>query len=205
MAWISLFPPAKHCLIRCSLRTPRRHPLMVSELRVVTKLDSDLDLPHFPSGRHEAGRYQRYIPDVTRCFPRRLCIFNNPKVFYCESLQYRPGIGPATWLFQAIDPKTGEVLQDSQKGFLAPNNATGTGAGYVGWSGRSQTDVATGTIINASARVITNNAPPQESGTTTHTVDTVAPTTILTSNRLSATSNDYQVKWKATDDTADRN
>ena len=172
----------------------------VSELRVVTKLDSDLDLRTFRLGDMKLGNISVHIPDQRGAFQGDFD-FQQSKGFL---LRVTAGIdlltGTATWLFQAIDPKTGEVLQDSQKGFLAPNNATGAGAGYVGWSAAAKSDAATGTIINANARVITNNAPPHESGTTTHTVDSVAPTTTLTFNRLSATSSDYQVKWKSTDD-----
>ena len=37
----------------------------------------------------------------------------------------------ATWLIQAIDPLTGEVLIDPTRGLLRPNDAQGHGAGFV--------------------------------------------------------------------------
>ena len=40
----------------------------------------------------------------------------------------------ATWSLQAIDPLTGEVLQDATRGLLRPNNALGEGAGFVTYS-----------------------------------------------------------------------
>src|SRR3546814_11301885 len=60
----------------------------------------------------------------------------------------------ASWLIQAIDPLTGEVLQDATRGLLAPNNASGAGAGFVSYSVRPSDDVATGAGISPSARVL---------------------------------------------------
>ena len=38
---------------------------------------------------------------------------------------------------QAIDPETGEVLQDATRGLLVPNNAQGRGTGFVTWTAQS--------------------------------------------------------------------
>jgi len=53
----------------------------------------------------------------------------------------------ASWLIQAIDPLTGEVLQDATRGLLAPNDASGTGAGFVSYTVVPGDDVATGTTV----------------------------------------------------------
>ncbi len=172
----------------------------VNELRVVTKLDINLDLRTFRLGDMKLGDINVHIPDERGAFQGDFD-FQQSKGFL---LRVTAGIdlasATATWFFQAIDPRTGEVLQNSQMGFLAPNNANGIGAGYISWSAEAKSDLATGTVIRANGRVITNNAPPQETATTTHTVDSIAPTTTLTVSQLSANSNDYQVKWMATDD-----
>ena len=69
----------------------------------------------------------------------------------------------ATWLLQAIDPLTGEVIQDPTKGLLPPNNAQGDGAGFVSYTVQpDDTVAATGNEVDASARVLFNNAPPED-------------------------------------------
>ena len=86
----------------------------------------------------------------------------------------------ATWLLQAIDPLTGELLQDTSRGLLSPNNAQGDGAAFVSYTILPDTDVVeTGSDISASARVLFNNAPPEDTPIISQPVDAVAPSTSL--------------------------
>src|SRR5204862_144763 len=66
----------------------------------------------------------------------------------------------ATWLIQAIDPLTGEVIQDPTKGQLPPNNAQGQGSGFVTWTILPDAGAAAGSHISAKARVLVNNTAP---------------------------------------------
>ncbi len=102
---------------------------------------------------------------------------------------------------QAIDPLTGELVQDRNKGLLPPNNAQGHGAGFVTFSVLPDADVVqTGNQITASARVLFNNAPPEDTPVLSQPVDAVAPTTALDVDRVSANGNNYLVQWQVTDD-----
>src|SRR5262249_22279844 len=106
----------------------------------------------------------------------------------------------ATWLIQAIDPLTGELMNDPTRGLLPPNNAAGDGEGFVSYTILPIGAAATGTMVSASARVLFDSAPPEDTQTLTQTIDSVAPKTTLTATRLSPTSNEYQVVWDASDD-----
>ena len=55
----------------------------------------------------------------------------------------------ASWLLQAIDPLTGEVLQDPQRGLLPPNDGLASGAGFVSYQVATADEIATGTEISA--------------------------------------------------------
>ena len=82
----------------------------------------------------------------------------------------------ATWLLQAIDPTTGEVLQRCHPGLAAAAGATG----FVTYTVQPMKGLATGSQISADAQVLFNNAPPQDTGAITQTIDGTAPTTTLT-------------------------
>src|SRR5262249_2649169 len=108
--------------------------------------------------------------------------------------------GTATWLLQAIDPDTGEVVRDPSKGLLLLNNAQGAGSGFVGYTIQPKDALATGTPVSAQARVLFNTTPPQDSGTLDYVIDGVAPTTTLSAAPVVAGSADYQVSWSTQDD-----
>src|SRR5206468_11742170 len=90
-----------------------------------------------------------------------------------------PNTRTATWLLQAIDPETGEVLQDATRGLLLPNNAQGRGAGFVSWTAQSAFTAPDGAAILAQARVQLNNLAPFETGTVSSTLDGSSPQTTL--------------------------
>ncbi|MCC5669347.1 hypothetical protein LC653_37325 [Nostoc sp. CHAB 5784] len=108
----------------------------------------------------------------------------------------------ATWLIQAIDPNTGEVVQNRNIGLLPPNKANGVGSAFVSYTILPKTGSATGTEITSAARVIYNTAAPLDTAEVTNIIDGTAPTTILSATPLVAGGSDYLVKWTATDDAA---
>ncbi len=59
-----------------------------------------------------------------------------------------PTTRTASWVLQAIDPETGEVLQDATRGLLRPNNAQGAGAGFVSYTVQAAFGAASGDEID---------------------------------------------------------
>ena len=68
----------------------------------------------------------------------------------------------ASWLLQAIDPLTGELLKDTSRGLLAPDDGLGSGEGFVSYSIEPLEDLPTGTSITARARVLFDNQAPED-------------------------------------------
>src|SRR5205085_11111525 len=68
----------------------------------------------------------------------------------------------ATWLLQAIDPLTGQLLRDPNNGLLPPNDAQGNGAGYVSYTVQVDPGAATGTPLTAKASATFDNTPPAD-------------------------------------------
>ena len=106
----------------------------------------------------------------------------------------------ATWLIQAIDPLTGELLQDTSRGLLPPNNARGDGAGFVSYTVLPEDDVPTGTTIQAQARVLLNTAPPEDTPQLVQTIDGQAPASSVQVQPILGSDNSFEVTWNATDD-----
>src|SRR5262249_43037067 len=107
--------------------------------------------------------------------------------------------GIATWLLQAIDPLTGEVLRDPTKGLLRPNNAQGQGAGFVTYTVVPVENPTPGAPITATARVIADNAPPEDTEPLVYRIDGKAPTTTLDATPVAGT-NDYHLRYSVVDD-----
>ncbi|MEO1373932.1 MAG: hypothetical protein AAFW70_06360 [Cyanobacteria bacterium J06635_10] len=123
-----------------------------------------------------------------------------------------------SWLIQAIDPKTGEIIQNPDIGLLLPNNGEDTATGFVSYTVLPSSDIETGAAINSSARVFYNNAAPIDTAEAVNIADGKAPGTTINVKPLGEEINaensiydslqkvqgneDYLVSWKAFDDQA---
>ena len=102
----------------------------------------------------------------------------------------------ATWLLQAIDPDTGEVMRDPARGLLAPSTdpsqaaATNLKRGFVNYTVQAAAGAASGTSISAQARVFFDDAPPADSSAVTNTLDAKAPVTTITATLCTTDSSD---------------
>ncbi len=172
------------------------------EIRIVTTLDPDLDAHSFRLGDIKIGDIEVHLPDNRALFQGDFDLTNAKGFILRVSAGIDTEQGTATWLLQAIDPETGEVIQDTSKGLLAPNDAQGNGRGSVSYSVRSETGLETGAKITATARVLFNTMAPQDTTLLIQTLDAAAPTTVLTAEKINGTAADYNVSWTATDDVA---
>ncbi|HEX4609016.1 MAG TPA: putative Ig domain-containing protein, partial [Urbifossiella sp.] len=175
-------------------------PAAVGEVRVVETLDPNLDPETFRLGDLQLGDLKVHIPNSVGSFQGDFD-FTKSKGFI---LRVSAGIdlssNTVTWLLQAIDPLTGEVVTDPAKGLLPADTAAGAGEGFVTYTAQPKAGLATGTPISAQARVLFNTTAPLDTPTLTYTVDGTAPTTTLTATPVTPGGADYQVAWASTDD-----
>jgi YD repeat-containing protein len=172
----------------------------VGSVQVVQQLDPNLDLRSFRLGDLQLGDIQVHLPSTRGAFQGEFD-FTQTKGFI---LRVSAGIdlntGTLSYLLQAIDPATGQVVQDPTKGLLQANSAQGAGQGFITYTIMPRAGLATGTSISAQARVLFNTAAPQDTPTITQTIDGVAPATTLTVSPVFPGSSDYAVSWNAVDD-----
>ena len=173
----------------------------VQEVRVVTPLDEDLDVFSFRLGDINVGKINVHIPSDRALFQGEFDFTETEGFLLRVSAGVDQFANEATWLLQAIDPLTGELLQDPNRGLLSPNNARGEGAAFVSYTILPNDITAeTGAEISASARVLFNNAPPEDTPTLTQPLDALAPTTSLTVSNVAGQDDNYQVDWSVVDD-----
>ena len=169
-----------------------------NEVRIETTLDDNLSVRSFRLGDIKIGSVTINVPDNSANFQGDFDLRNSLGFIVRVSAGIDPNTRIASWVIQAIDPDTGEVLQDPTHGLLVPNDAQGNGAGFVSWTAQSAfaaTDLST---ISASARVELDNQAPYETSTVTSTLDAVAPQTALSATAVG--SSDFLVQWQATDE-----
>ena len=175
----------------------------INEVNVVSQLDADLDQYSFELGDIKVGGIDVNVP-AGRALYQTEIDFTETNGFI---LRVRAGIDlfqeelpVATWNLQAIDPATGELLQDSTRGLLRPNNGLGEGAGFVTYSVRPSAKIETGDLIEASARVLFDTTAPEETRTISYMVDGLAPETALDISRVSEGESTFDVRWSVEDD-----
>ncbi|MGB6300739.1 MAG: putative Ig domain-containing protein, partial [Rivularia sp. (in: cyanobacteria)] len=190
----------------------------VGEIRIVTKLDQDLDPRTFQLGGLRLGDIEVNVP-TGRAFLQEEFDFSKSKGF---NLRISAGLEPETntvsWLIQAIDVKTGEIIQNPDIGLLLPNTEENIGSGFVSYTVLPSADIATGAAINSSARVFYNNAAPIDTAEAINIADGEAPGTTINVKPLGEEVNsdnsnydslqqvegseNYLVSWKPLDDEA---
>ncbi|MCB1999602.1 MAG: hypothetical protein KDH91_03880, partial [Rhodoferax sp.] len=184
----------------------------VNEVRVVTQLDPDLDPRSFQLGDIRIGDITIDIPDGRTNFQGEFDFVATRGFLLRVSAGVDLYQDPAavSWLIQAIDPLTGEVLQDTTRGLLKPNDAFGNGAGFVAFTAQARnTDELTfpieypqdkrpDGIVQASARVLFDTQAPEDTLVLEQRIDKAAPVTTLEVARI-AGSDSYAVSWNSVD------
>src|SRR5690606_2083970 len=148
----------------------------VNEIQIVTELDEQLDPRSFELGDIKIGDISIDVPDGRTSFQAEIDFIATRgfilRVSAVLDLYQEPA--RVSWLSQAIDPTTGEVLEDTTRGLLTPNNAVGIGAGFVNYTIKPASDLATGERINASARVLMTGYAPEDTTVLSQAVDAEA-------------------------------
>ena len=111
------------------------------QIQIVTQLDPNLLAQSFRLGDLQIGDLQVYIPNTVGSFQGDFDFTNSKGFILRVSAGIDVNSDTVTWLIQAIDPNTGEVIQDPSKGLLAPGQT-----GFVTYTVQPQDGLATGTI-----------------------------------------------------------
>jgi len=111
-----------------------------------------------------------------------------------------PTNGILSWEMESIDPVTGQLVEDPLAGFLPPNDATGSGQGYVTYSIQPRNGLPSGTLITNHASIVFDVNAPMATDTTTNTLDASAPVSSVTMQPAGAGETNLVLSWAGIDD-----
>ncbi len=169
------------------------------QIRITVPLGPNVDADTFQLGDIQLGDISIHVPSGMSLYQGDFDFTQSSGFILRVSAGVDLASDTATWLIQAIDPTTGQLLTNPNEGLLPPNNAEGSGAGYVSYTVQASSTVPTGTTLTAQASITTDNAPPEIAQPQTWIIDSVAPTTTLTVTKVPNTGT-YDIKWNAVDD-----
>jgi hypothetical protein len=181
---------------------------------VTDQLDANLDWDTFAWTDFGFGDVLLIVPDGSRHFEATVPLTQNGHTFQVEiELSLDPPTGLLTAVFDSIDPAT-SLPPDAFSGFLPPDDGTGRGQGFLGYTVQPKAGLPTGTSIRNVARIIfdgndpidTNQVDPHDPSKGTdpakeafNTLDAGAPTSRV--DPLPAFSPiSFTVSWSGSDD-----
>ncbi|MCA9311406.1 MAG: hypothetical protein KDA21_09395, partial [Phycisphaerales bacterium] len=85
----------------------------------------------------------------------------------------------AFWIFRSIDPLTGAPPADPNLGFLPPNDDSGAGQGWVGFTIRPASDIQHLDVITNAAEITFDANEPIITDAVFNTIDSIAPMSTL--------------------------
>ncbi|MFN6997022.1 MAG: putative Ig domain-containing protein, partial [Aquincola tertiaricarbonis] len=163
------------------------------------RLDDHLSLRSFRLGDLRIGGINVSMPPDRANYQGDIDLRNALGFILRISAGVDPVSRTASWVLQAIDPLTGEVMRDATRGLLPPDNSQGRGAGFVSYSVQAAFGATTGQTVSAKARVALDTRAVMETAAVTHMLDAGAPVTTLSAVPMGAGSPDVLVKWQAQD------
>ncbi|HDR14303.1 MAG TPA: hypothetical protein ENN79_02220, partial [Desulfobacteraceae bacterium] len=165
-----------------SFENPADATEYVKRIRIQQEIDENLDVRSFLLGDIFLGDIQVHLPDYRASFSGDFDFVDELGFVLRVTAGVDVMSGIALWTFTALDPETGLVIEDPDRGLLAPNK-DGSQAGKVIYTIKPWPDytegvsLTTGTEITASARVTYDGGTPKDTGTHRATLDMTAPVT----------------------------
>jgi RHS repeat-associated protein len=170
------------------------------QIVVTQTLDPDLDLRTFRLGDFGWGNLNFQVPDGRSFFNQRLDLTLTLGFYVDVTAGLDIAKGEAFWTLTTIDPITGEKPESPLIGLLPPNLIKGEGEGFLNYTVRPRSGVATGTVINAQARIVFDTEAPIDTPHIFNTLDASKPSSTV-EVLPTLTEKEFLVKWNGQDNT----
>ena len=197
----SYVPAQTNLPYRLQLNNVSTTPL--GQIRLVTEIAQGFNAHSFRLGDIKLGDINIHLPEQRANFQGDFD-FSTSKGFV---LRISAGVDvnsrTATWLIQAINPDTGEVLVDATRGLLAQiANNNSAQQGFVSYTIQASESAISGTVLTQQTRVIFDQQPPVDSERVSVVLDADVPNTQLAVTHLGNNADGkprLDVQWQATD------
>ncbi|ERN43113.1 hemolysin-type calcium-binding repeat protein [Rubidibacter lacunae KORDI 51-2] len=168
-------------------------------VRITQQLDTDLDFRTFRVGDFGFGDLIIDVPENRAFYQERLDLTAEQGIFVDVVAGIDIANGEAFWQFTSIDPATGDQPLDPALGFLPPNLTAPEGDGFVEYTIHPRADIATGTIIDAQARIVFDINEPIDTPAIFNTLDAEAPATAVATLQGTVNSPEIPLRWSGQD------
>jgi uncharacterized repeat protein (TIGR01451 family) len=165
---------------------------------VTDPLGPNLDWSTFQLAQISFNHVTIEVPPGLTGFSTNVHVSTDPNPVQVTAL-LDPDTGLATWNMLSIDEATGQLVQDPRAGFLPPNDATGSGQGYVTYSIQPRSGLASGAIITNRASIVFDVNAPILTGIATNTLYTSAPASSVTAQPVGSWDTNLVLSWAGTD------
>ncbi|MEF7616672.1 CARDB domain-containing protein [Aquincola sp. MAHUQ-54] len=174
------------------------------EVVVTQQLDADLDWRTFRVDDFGFGDQRVELSGTTAFYQARLDFSATKGYLLDVSASIDTATGIVTWRLTTLDPATGELPVDAQLGFLPPNRnaegvSDGRGEGFLSYTIKAKRTVATGTVIDATARIVFDTEEPIDTPPIFNTLDAGLPSSAVTALPATTEEPTFLVSWSGAD------
>ena len=167
---------------------------------ITEQLDPDLDPRTFRLGDFGWGDLTVQVPANRAFYNERLDLTAQYGFYVDVAAGVDVATGQAFWTLTTIDPATGEQPTNALVGFLPPDDETARGQGFVSYSVKPRRTAATGTVIDAQARIVFDTEAPMDTAPIFNTLDATAPACAVEALPEITTATEFLVSWSGSDD-----
>ncbi|MFT3880913.1 MAG: dockerin type I repeat-containing protein [Gemmatales bacterium] len=171
------------------------------EVFIDDQLDADADWSTFEFGNVGFGDQVIQVPAGLQEYQTRIDYHNvdGSALQVDVSMKLDRATGKIHWSFRSVDPISGALPNGVQDGFLPVNDETGRGEGFVRYTVRAKTGLATGTTIQNKATIVFDENDPISTNTVVNTIDANAPTSGITALPALTANTTFTVNWSGSD------
>ena len=158
------------------------------------------DISSFQLGNFGFGEYIFEVPEGLNHYQKRLDLRDSLDIY----LNITAGVDIINqelfWVFESLDPNTGQLPDDPNTGFLPINDSIiHNGEGFVTYTIKPSENVVTGDSIYAKASIVFDTNAPIETNTVYNIVDAVSPTGLVM-EEFTVINDTLYLVWEANDD-----
>ena len=172
------------------------------DVSVSEQLAANLDWTSFQLGSFGFGPVNVSVPPGLTQYQNTVSYKNTDgtTLNVLVTLNFNVGTGLLTAVFTSLDPLTGQAPAAILDGFLPPNDSTNIGEGYIQYTVKAKSGLATGATINQQAAVVFDTNAPLNTAVVSNTLDVGAPSSSVTA-LPSTESPTFTLHWSGQDDT----
>jgi hypothetical protein len=169
-------------------------------VRVNHRLDEDVDARSFRLGDFGFGSFKFSPPENRAHYKTRLDVRDSLGLYVDLTAGIDILAREAFWVFESIDPATGDQPKDDPfAGFLPLNDDRGSGEGFVSYSIRADERSVTGDTIEAKATIYFDRNAPIDTPPVSNTLDADHPVSRVTVLPGKQDSTVFELDWTGND------